>query len=183
MADVGDRYRKVAAGFTARVHAVPAEAWDAPSPCEGWAARDVVRHLTEWMAPVFLAGVGAEVPPIPSVDDDPVGAWTTVDAALQAALDDPEVAAREIDMGMGPMAVAEAFNRFGLPDVLVHTWDLARATGLDETLDPEETERYAQAMAGLGDMLEKSGQFGARVPVPDDADAQTRLLAAMGRRA
>ena len=34
--------------FTERVRGVPPDAWDNPAPCEGWAARDVVRHLVEW---------------------------------------------------------------------------------------------------------------------------------------
>ena len=30
-------------------------------------------------------------------------------------------------------------------DILVHTWDLARATGQDETLDPDEVQRIRLA--------------------------------------
>jgi uncharacterized protein (TIGR03086 family) len=182
MTDVAERYRKVAAGFSRRVAAVPETGWDAPTPCDGWVARDIVRHLAEWMPPMFLGGAGVDVGVIPSADDDPAATWAAVDRALQAALDDPDVAAREIDMGMGAQSLRDAFSQFGLPDVLVHTWDLARATGLDDTLDPDEAAAYAVGMEGLGDALEKSGHFGPRVPVPDDADPQTRLLAAMGRR-
>src|SRR5262245_54255846 len=73
MSEVGERFEKVAAAFTARVEAVPPDAWDRPAPCEGWVARDVVRHLVEWLpGPGFLLGTfDVETGPIPSVDQDP----------------------------------------------------------------------------------------------------------------
>ncbi len=181
--DVSSRYRRVADQFGARVDAVPAGAWDDPSPCEGWVARDVVRHMAEWMPALFLASVGAPVPDIPSADSDPVATWRALDQALQAALDDPELAAREVGTPAGSFSVADAIGQLGVSDVLVHTWDLARATGLDETLDPDEVHALAAGLADIGDALEKSGHYGPRVPVPDDADDQTKVLALMGRRA
>ena len=181
MSEIADRYRKVAGQFTDRARAVADDAWDNPAPCEGWVARDVVRHMVEWMPDMVLTSVGLAAPEGPSVDDDPAGAWQALSDALQAALDDPEVAAREFDMRVGRYSVEDAIGTFCLGDVLVHTWDLARATGLDETLDADEVHRLCEAMEPLGDTLEKSGQYGPRVEVPDDADEQTKLLAFSGR--
>ena len=65
---------------------------------------------------------------------------------------------------------------------MVHTWDLARATGLDETLDPQEVHNLLMAMEPIDEMLRQSGQFGPRVIVPEDADEQTKLIAFTGRR-
>src|SRR5207248_9461932 len=70
--------------------AVSEAAWDHPSPCEGWVARDVVRHMAAWMPGYFLGERGIETPTVPSVDDDPVGAWETVRDAIQSALDRSE---------------------------------------------------------------------------------------------
>ena len=54
---ISERFGQVAEGFTARVVAVPESAWENPAPCEGWVARDVVRHLVEWLSPPgFLLG-------------------------------------------------------------------------------------------------------------------------------
>lgn len=39
-----ERHRQIGGLFTDRV--LGARDWDAPSPVAGWAARDVVRHLT-----------------------------------------------------------------------------------------------------------------------------------------
>jgi uncharacterized protein (TIGR03086 family) len=183
MSEVADRYRKVAGQLGERVVAVPETAWDNPSPCEGWVARDVVRHLVEWL-PAFFADRWP-LPPmeIPSVDDDPVAAWTAVNGLLRAGLDDPAIATAEVDTPMGCMSYEAALDMIGTNDLLIHTWDLARATGLDERLDPEEVAAMCAGMEPYADSLADSGQYGPRVPVPDDADAQTRLLAMTGRRA
>ncbi len=176
-----DRFRALSDGFDARIRAVPDDRWDAPAPCEGWVARDVVRHLVEWV-PGFFAGSSLRFPEPPSVDDDPAGAWAAVASGVQAALDDPEVAASEVTSQAGTHQVETALSMFVLPDVLVHTWDLARATGTDEQLDQDEVRGM---LGGFGsvpeEVLVSSGQFGARVPVPDDADDQTRLIAMTGR--
>ena len=111
-----------------------------------------------------------------------MAAWAALDAALQAALDDPVVAAREIDTGMGLDTVEHAIDGFCTGDVLLHTWDLARATGLDETLDPDEVHRMLTEMEPLDAAMRKSGHFGPRVEVPADADEQTRLIAFTGRQ-
>ena len=179
MSEVAERYRSLARGLTARVEGVPPGGWDRPSPCAGWRARDVVGHLAEWMPGMFFDGAGLPRPAIPTADEDPAGAWRALDEALQSALDDPVTASRPC----GPFALEEAFDRFGLPDVLVHTWDLARATGQDEALDEGEVRRLLAAMASVDEELMRgSGHFGPRVEVPDDADEQTRLLAFTGRQ-
>ena len=182
MSEIAERYRTLAAGLTERAQGVPEGGWDRPAPCEGWVARDVVRHLVEWMPAMFLSGPGLTAPDGPSVDDDPAGAWAALDRALQAALDDPATARSELVMQMGTFALEDAFGMFGMPDVLVHTWDLARATGQDERLDPAEVHRTLDAMSQVDDeMLRGSGHFGPRVEVPEDADEVTRLIAFTGR--
>jgi len=179
---ISERYERVARQFTERVVAVPADAWDAPAPCEGWVARDVVGHLVEWL-PAFFCGMwGIDPPAGPSVDDDPVAAWAAVDGVFRAALADPVLAGAERDTPMGRKDFASAFDMIGTTDVFMHTWDLARATGLDETLDPVEVHRFVESMEPMDDMLRQSGQYGPRVPVPADADEQTRLIAFIGRQ-
>lgn len=181
MSEIADRYRRVAQQFTDRAQRVPDDAWGQAAPCAGWVARDVVRHMVEWMPGFLLGNWGIDVPPIPSVDDDPVGAWLAVDRAIQAGLDDPAVAARQSESPAGRKSFEEAIAMFGVGDVLVHTWDLARATGLDETLDADEVHRMVDSMAPMEEAMRQSGHFGPRVEVPDDADEQTHLLAFTGR--
>ena len=181
MSETADRFRTLSAGFASRTHAVPTDRWAAPAPCEGWVARDVVRHLVEWV-PGFFSGSAVRFPSVPSVDEDPAGAWDAVAAGIQAALDDPEVAGSQVTSRAGTHSVEQAFGMFVLPDVLVHTWDLARAAGLDEALDPAEVQRALEGFQHVDEeLLVSSGQYGRRVPVPEDADPQTRMIALTGR--
>jgi Mycothiol maleylpyruvate isomerase N-terminal domain len=117
-----DRHRQVAGLFTERVGHT--QSWDAPSPVAGWAARDVVRHLTEWFP---------------------------------------------------------AFDQFYTADVFMHTWDLSRATGQDDRLDPGFCAQLLGGMEQMEEVIRGSGQYGPRVEVPGDADTQTRLLGFIGR--
>jgi uncharacterized protein (TIGR03086 family) len=183
MSEIAERYRQVAGGFTDRVRQVAPEAWELSAPCEGWVARDVVSHLVEWI-PAFIADAGGPTAPTgPSVDDDPVGAWAALNTGIQAILDDPVASALVIEHPRaGTHRLDDAIATFMLGDVLVHTWDLARATGLDEKLDPEVVHDMVVAMEPLGDTLASSGQYGPRVQVPEDADEQTKLIAFTGRR-
>lgn len=181
MSEISDRFRRVADGFTVRAKAVSADGWDRPSPCEGWAARDVVAHVVE-AAGMFLGRVGVELPAEPSRHEDPVAVWESARDAVQAALDDPSVASREYESPMGTTTLERTIGMFGIGDVLVHTWDLARATGLDEALDPDEVHQLFAVMEPNDAMMRQGTAFGPRVDVPDDADEQTKLLAFTGRR-
>ena len=177
-----EEYRTVARGFTERVLGVPEGSWDNPAPCEGWVARDVVRHLVEWF-PMFLReGAGVELPTGPSVDVDPVQAWLVHSDGVQALLDHPTTPERTlVDRHVGEIPLDQAVDQFYTSDVFLHTWDLARATGQDERLDPERCNVILEGMLPYDDMLRQSGHYGPRVEVPDDADVQTRLLAFIGR--
>ena len=180
--DAADEHRRVAGQFTSTVEATPPDAWDRPAPPDGWVARDVVRHLVEWL-PAFLEGsTGIALTSGPSVDADPAGAWQVHTEAVQALLDDPATMAREYDFPhIGRMQLGQAIAMIYIPDVFLHRWDLARATGQDETLDPQRCAEMLEGMLPLDDILRQSGEYGPRVAVSDDADAQTKLLAFIGR--
>src|SRR4030095_10383012 len=102
-----------------------------------------------------------DVPAGPSVDADPAGAWVALDRAVQAMLDDADTAATRLDPPpAGPHRLDDAIATFFLGDVVIHTWDLARATGLDETLDADVVHDMLAGMEPLDDMLGASGQYG-----------------------
>ena len=176
------RHRVIAAGFSSRVDGVTGGGWDAPAPVEGWTARDVVRHLVEWFPAFLSSGAGVTLPSGPSVDDDPVAAWHVHSDAVQALLEDPASADRVLtNPHLGEVPLPQAVDRFYTADVFMHTWDLARATGQDETLDAEFCRQLYDGMLPMDDVLRASGQYGPRVDVPDDADVQTKLIAFIGR--
>ena len=82
---------------------------------------------------------------------------------------------------IGRMPLPQMLDQFFTSDVVFHTWDLARATGQDDSLDEDF---IAGALAGMGqmeEMIRGSGQFGEQQPVPDDATTQERFFAFIGR--
>lgn len=183
MSETADRYRRVAGRFTERAREVAPEAWGNSAPCEGWVARDIVRHMVEWMPSFLVSAGGPALPPGPSPDDDPVGAWTTMSDGIQALLDEPAAARLELHHPYaGSHALDEAIGTFFMGDVVIHTWDLARAAHLDETLDPHEVHTMLVGLEPMDEILRSSGQYGPRVEVPADADEQTRLIAFTGRQ-
>ena len=173
------RHREIGRVFTDRVRGT--RSWDVPSPVAEWTARDVVRHLTEWL-PAFLAGGGIQLPAGPSVDHDPVGAWQAQYDAVQALLDDPATADLVLsNRHIGEVPLDRAIDQFYTADVFMHTWDLARATGQDDRLDPEFCAALLGGMEPMEEIIRSSGQYGARVDVPEGADAQTKMLGFIGR--
>jgi uncharacterized protein (TIGR03086 family) len=181
MSESSDRYRKVAATFTERVEAVPPDAWENEAPCEGWVTRDVVGHLVEWLPHFFGERWDIELPDVPPVTEDPVRAWKVVDHTFQAAFDDPAIAGTVRDTPMGPQTFEQCFDMIGTNDVFMHTWDLSRAAGLDERLDPDEVHQLLVGIEPMDEALRQSGQYGPRVTVPDDASEQDQLMAFIGR--
>jgi uncharacterized protein (TIGR03086 family) len=183
MTEVSERYKRLSDAFAAKIAAVPGDRWDAQSPCEDWKARDVVAHVVQTQG-MFLGFIGQELGDIPSPDDDPGGAWDAARAKVQANLDDPEKAAQEFDGLTGRSTFEAAVDRFLNSDLVMHGWDLARATGQDEGMQPEDVERVHRYMAALADQPGMRGPnaFGAEVEVADDADDQAKLLAFLGRQ-
>ncbi|NRQ48758.1 TIGR03086 family metal-binding protein [Aeromicrobium stalagmiti] len=178
MTSPADHHRVVAANFTDRV-AGTAD-WDAPAPVDGWTARDVVDHLVTWL-PGFLAGGGVALPPGPVVADDPVAAWHHHADAVQALLESPRASEEFTHPHAGTQVLGQAVDSFYVADVFMHTWDLARATGQDDTLDAGFCEALLSGMTPIEELLRGSGQYGPAVAVPDGAPVQDRLLGFIGR--
>jgi uncharacterized protein (TIGR03086 family) len=182
MSDIAERYERLAAAFADTVAAVPADGWENPSPCEGWTARDVVRHVTESQGR-FMSLVGRDIGDVPSVDDDPVAAWQAASRAVLADLNDPERATAGYDGRFGRSTFERSVDGFASFDLVVHRWDLARAAGLDDRIPPEDVRWASERAAALGEAMRGASAIGPAVDPPADADEQTRLLAHLGRRA
>jgi uncharacterized protein (TIGR03086 family) len=181
MTETADRYRRLAGDFGAKIAAVPADRWESPSPCEEWNARQVVGHVVGTQG-MFLGFIDKSPGDGPSVDDDPAGAWAGVSASIQAVLDDPVEAATEFDGFSGRTTFESAVDRFLNFDLVVHAWDLSRATGLDENIDLDDIHRLTAQLPEFGDALHSPGVCGPELEVGPDADDQTRFLAVLGRR-
>ncbi len=174
--------------FDARVAQISDAHWDEATPDPEWCVRDLVSHVVAedlWAVPLFAGSTIGEVGG--RFDGDVLGAdpkrsWAEASGPAVSAADDPGAMQRTVHLSFGDFPGHEyAMQLFA--DHLIHAWDLARAIGADERLDPELVEACATWFAGMEDGYRGAGAIGDRPPVPDGADAQTRLLAMFGRRA
>jgi len=180
MTETADRYRGLSRRFADLVAAVPADKWDASSPCDEWTALGVVQHVLD-VHGMFekLAGRALDVPTAgPSTAG---AAFAQVQKVVQADLDDPERAATAWDGYFGTTNFAESVDRFVCFDLVVHGWDRARAAGLDDTIDPLDVERVQAMVDRMGDTMRANGVIKQPVEPAPDASAQDRLLCALGR--
>jgi uncharacterized protein (TIGR03086 family) len=191
MSEIADRYRRHADAFERKVVAVRPEQWASQSPCEAWDARGVVGHIVV-MHGVMLRPLDRELGSAPSVADDPVGAFRAARADIEAVLDDPALADRECDTPNGRMTVEQQIGDVVSDDLVLHGWDLARATGQDDTMDPDDVERLWSITTAIPpELMERyrtPGAFGPgvevygpEVKVSEDAALQDRLLGLIGR--
>lgn len=176
---VAERFEAVAAGFSAEVHRV--HDWSAATPCEGWSARDIVNHLLTWY-PANLRDAGIDLAFTADLQADPAGAWFEFVSAVRGVLADPARADAVFTAGPDEGGtVARATAGFLLPDIFMHTWDLARSQGRDVELDADYAARNLAGLESVGDALQENGRFGPPVPVPADQPAGIRLMAYAGR--
>jgi uncharacterized protein (TIGR03086 family) len=178
--DPGQRYAAIADGFTELVSGT--RDWNAPSPVAGWAARDVVWHLVDWLPGLLSSGASIELSQRDPTTSDPSTDWAVLDGDVRAMLSRPEIVSGPFAHPQaGTMTVGAAIDMLYTPDVFMHSWDLARATGQPIDLDADYCAGLLAGMEGIEEMLRSSGHYGTRVDVPGDADVQTRLIAFIGR--
>jgi uncharacterized protein (TIGR03086 family) len=177
------RYKARAEAFEAKVAHVREDQWDNPSPCARWTARGVVDHVID-MHGVML---GRQIPRT----DDPLTDFREARRQVQEALDSDR-ARDEVSTPGGPMTLEDHIDQVVSDDLVLHGWDLARATGQDETIPAADLERlWASATSVPAELMERfrtPGAFGPgievygpEIPVPEDAPLQDRLLGYVGR--
>lgn len=177
-----DSFHLAEAPLRSVIEDVPAERWSSPSPCDGWAAVDVVRHLIESQHE-FLAGKGLDLPQPPPVDDDPAAAWKAHSAAFEALVGDDTAMAIAYDGHFGPTTVGDTVRDFFVFDMVAHRWDVATATGLETHFSAAELDQMEAGMASFGEALYMPGVAKPGVEAPEGASREQQVLARLGRSA
>jgi uncharacterized protein (TIGR03086 family) len=161
---------------------------DAPTPCADWTVRDLIDHVVEeelWAPPLLAGETVDEIGDRFAGDhlgDDPVGAWRRAAAAARAATTADDAVTADVRLPGGTISGGDYLTEL-FADHLIHSWDLARATGGDERLPDDLVAACAAWFDANEDTWRAQGVIGPRVEVPADADPQTRLLARFGRDA
>lgn len=175
MTEIAERFRRRADAFEALIASTPPERWDSPSPCDGWLARDIVAHVVGFFGEELRKRAGVAPAPSASTADDPAAAFRGIRQAVQRVLDDPATPADLVTYLDNALS-------FDLPQ---HWWDLAKATGQDATMDPQEVEFLWTALSLMEPSWWKwqvdNGHYARAVPVPEDAPLQDRVLGLIGR--
>ncbi len=179
MSEVSERYSTIADGFAERAAAITPDQWSIPTPCTEWTVRDLVAHVVGTHRGV-RATLGGEAEKVDS-EGDLVEAFTDARASIESALADPEQSATAIGGMFGEQPFESLVGRLLCSDTLVHTWDLARATGQDEQLDPVAVERCIEFLTPIGEAIRRPGGFASEITPPEGSDDQTRLLNFCGR--
>jgi uncharacterized protein (TIGR03086 family) len=81
----------------------------------------------------------------------------------------------------GEQSFESLVSRLLCADTLIHTWDLARATGQNEDLDPVAVQQAMEFLTPIDDAIRRPGGFGPKIEPPAGADPQTSLLNFVGR--
>ena len=190
-ADLIEQHGRCGQRFAALVARVGPGQWHDGTLCSQWDVRTLVHHLLyeqRWVPPL-LEGLRIE-----QVGDrfegdlmgEDASAWPGLLASsieqAHAAVAQPGALDRTVHLSFGDASGQEYVMQL-TADLATHAWDLARATGQDDTLDPGAVTLllpWTEASAGL---LTASGMFGSQIDAGPDAPDDVRLLGLLGRRA
>ena len=156
-----------------------------PTPCTEWNVRQLINHnlkVSQWAINMLTGGPALN--PMDVDDELPrEGAAAGFEAISGGLL--AEAKSRPMDEQIpahfGPITLGQLLT-VNTGDVVIHKWDLAKATGQDATLDSVLAEVCYQAILPFAAPGREQGMFGPEVAVPPDARIQDKLLAVTGRR-
>jgi len=159
---------------------------DTKTPCPDWDLRTLLNHTILWTAYSAERRAHGE-----SVAEDLMSKDFTAEPgyaeAYQAqiakavhAWSDPEAWAGDRSVMGGAMPAADIAAML-IMEMVLHGWDVAKATGQDYHCSGELAQAVLQTVQAQGDMFRRYQGFAAIVPVPDDAPAFDRALGLAGR--
>ena len=152
--------------------AIPADRWDAPSPCTEWTVREVADHLVDALDyfATAVSGVPADRPA------DLLDAYRDVTRRCLAAFARPEALAAEHPFPNGTEPGWVIAN-ISLSESLVHGWDLATGAGLPYEPSPDAVAAVNAFSTGAP----APDMFADPVPVPAGSSPFAALLGKLGR--
>lgn len=178
-------FRRASDAYVRRARAVAPAQWSAATPCSEWDVRTLVNHVAgEYLwVPELIAGktisdVGSRLDG-DLLGNDPPAALESAARDAQAAAETPDSLTRIVHLSFGDVPGADYLRQMAI-DSVIHAWDLARAIGADETLDPELVDFAFEELRQHAEDWRSGGAFGPPKEPADDS-TQARLLAMTGR--
>ena len=148
----------------------------APTPCSEYDVRGLIDHLLHWGPSLARASRHSDGRPQPG--GHPVERQLDM---LVAAWSVPEAWQGMTSMG-GPQEMpARMIGAMAVGEVVVHGWDLARATGQQVAWDETLLEFLHDEVAKTAELGREMRAYGAEVSVPQTAPVLDRMLGLTGR--
>jgi uncharacterized protein (TIGR03086 family) len=187
MMSPAELYGRALRAFARRVEDLGYGDWSRPTPCEEWDVRALVNHVTAenlWAVELLAGATSNDVGDRFDGDvlgGDPKASWREAAARALEATGRSGISSRMVQLSTGLVEPGEYLMQL-FADHLIHAWDLARAVGADERLDPELVAACSSWFDAVEDEFRERGLIGPAVPVGPDADAEVVLLGRFGRR-
>ena len=160
----------------------------ASTPCSDWNVQNLINHNLK-VAQFFyevIAGTGSADPSVMGAVNDPLppeggrAAFEAGTARVLEAIKAPGVLEKVFDTPFGPMPGGH-FLMLPVGDIVLHKWDLAKATNQNVSLDSGLAEACFGALSQGIEQGRQAGFFGPEVTVPINASIQDKLLGLSGR--
>jgi uncharacterized protein (TIGR03086 family) len=158
------------------------------TPCADWDVRTLVNHLLFWGPPQVGAGRKELIPPPGDSEHEAnltSGDWATALTnhfdSLATAWGEPSAWEGNTRLDGSSEMPAAVIGGMVVGEVVVHGWDLARATGQQPQWDPELLDYLLQEATGMAEQARQMGLFGPEVTVPASASTVDRILGITGR--
>jgi uncharacterized protein (TIGR03086 family) len=148
---------------------------EARTPCDDWNVRTLLDHMLDTQKYFVGAAKGEDVSPPGPTPPQLLGDDAVVDFERARAETLRTFGAEGVIEKTGP-SLGIAFS-----DQLLHGWDLAKATGQDNTMPDGLADAAYEMIHGKFTDEQRKGVFKPEVKVGEDASAQDRLLAYTGR--
>ncbi len=184
----GQLYARAMMATQRIIDQVSPERWHSPTPCTDWDAMQVANHIVGenlWAGELFQGKTVEEVGNRLDGDltgEDPAAAYRRSVDVARKAVEAPGAMETICHLSFGDYSGADYAGQLFM-DILIHGWDIAKGTGQDSRLDSELVARCLPIADVLTRQFRTAGVFGDDLPVTEDADQQTKLLALVGRRA
>ena len=175
-ADPVQLYETAASKARKVVQGVKPEQMKQSTPCSEWDVEALMNHLVS--AQTGIAGIvsGSQV----AAGATPLESLDTAVSAMVAAAKAPGGLEKKVQGRQGEVPAGQMLNT-GTMDVSIHTWDLAKATGQDTTLDAGVVEHIFPIVEGIA-QRGPSPAFAAPTEAAANVSRQDKMIALSGRK-
>jgi uncharacterized protein (TIGR03086 family) len=178
-----ERIERATAYAGEKMNAVTSEDLAKPTPCSEFDMRALLNHMLGGLQMLSVAAAGGK-PPMPEGDQfgaSPAEDYAERRSALLSAVRSEGALDRDWELPFGTIP-GGTMASIAFMEHLTHGWDVARATGQDGTIPADLVAECMDVVVPMDAMLRMPGVCGPPVEVADDAPAQDKLVAFLGRQ-